>query len=124
MLSLRNVVLQQWVPKFVGDQANFLLEKVTQAWDSLYNMPTGLAHCNTFLCLFGSSLNHTFVCVAAVKACYGQHVTMVHGAGFTRTFHVQLVIWRSNEILRCEIQHSDWRSQAFRADFQDAIHMQ
>mmetsp|Transcript_5656 Transcript_5656/g.16148 ORF Transcript_5656/g.16148 Transcript_5656/m.16148 type:complete len:294 (-) Transcript_5656:544-1425(-) len=32
--------LKQWVPKFVGDQTNFLLEKVTQAWDSLYNMPT------------------------------------------------------------------------------------
>lgn len=63
MLSLRNVVLQQWVPKFVGDQTNFLLEKVTQAWDSLYNMPTGLAHCSTFLCLYsGSLLDHTFVC--------------------------------------------------------------
>lgn len=32
--------LKQWVPKFVGDKANLLLEKVTQAWDTLYNMPT------------------------------------------------------------------------------------
>ncbi len=35
------VVVQQWVPKVVGDKANLLIEKVTQAWESLYNMPTG-----------------------------------------------------------------------------------